>query len=298
MLKATRRRQHAFSRDIGPSAAVLLTALLHSVSAGGCGRAGTTTKPSPPGLPAPQGGGFSQVCANPHYPPNSAPTTIDATPCTVAGNDGAETSQNEAKNNFCAHDPARPITVSAMANLQAQVQQNSSIPFGNPNEHPLTSKPGPAQDRKPLQALGEGTAVILQGFVLVARQEGAESVNCGDNLANIDTNHDIHVIIVDSASQQDECSGVVVEMIPHHRPATWTEQNVTKVANKKLPVRVTGQLFFDSSHSPCQKGTSVPGDPKRISLWEVHPLYEFDVCPQGGCSNGNGWVTLEEFLKE
>jgi hypothetical protein len=108
----------------------------------------------------------------------------------------------------------------------------------------------------------------------------------------------IYISIVDSVSQQDECSSVVAEMIPHHRPASWTAQNVEAVAKKKLPVRLTGQLFFDSSHSPCQNGKSLSGDPKRTSLWEVHPIYEFDVCPQGDCSNGSGWVTLEAFLKE
>jgi hypothetical protein len=265
---------------------------------GGGGGTTTTTTPSAAVEPAGGAAGFVETCTSPHFPPGSAPTTIDATSCTIAGSGGAETLQNEAKNNFCAAGPARPITISEMVNLQAQVQQNSSIPFGSTHGHPLTSKPGPATDRKPLQALGEGTEVILQGFVLIARQEGAEGVNCGANIANIPTNHDIHIAIVDSASQQDECSGVVVEMIPHHRPASWTAQNVMTISSKKLPVRVTGQLFFDSSHTPCQKGTSVPGDPKRISLWEVHPIYEFDVCPQGDCSNGNGWVTLEEFVKE
>jgi hypothetical protein len=40
-------------------------------------------------------------------------------------------------------------------------------------------------------------------------------------------------------------------------------------------VRVTGQLFFDGSHSPCAGGK---GSPKRASLWEIHPVYALDVC--------------------
>jgi hypothetical protein len=295
MPKNTPRTRHVFSRHVAPFAPVALALLMQSASTGSSTTA-TTTTPHSVQTPA-AGSGFVQTCASPHFP-SAAPTTIDDTSCTLAGSGGAETFQNEAKNNFCATGPAKPITIAEMVNLQAQVQQDSSIPFGSTHGHPLTTKPGPATDRKPLQALGEGTAVTLQGFVLIARQEGAESVNCGKNIADIPTNHDIHISIVDSANQQDECSGVVAEMIPHHRPASWTAQNVNAIASKKLPVRLTGQLFFDSSHTPCQKGSGVPGDPKRVALWEVHPIYEFDVCPQGDCSNGNGWVTLEEFLKE
>jgi hypothetical protein len=288
--------RHTFARHVAPFAPVALALLMTSAHRGG-------SKPvTPPPVEDSSGGGgegFSQTCTNPHFPPNSGPTTIDATSCTNGGNGGAEEFQNEAKNNFCAVGPAKVITLPELVNLQAEVQKNSSIPFGNPRSgHPLSVTAGPATDRKPLQALGEGTEVILQGFVLKARQEGAESVNCKGSTADIPTNHDIHISIVDSASQQDECSGVVAEMIPHHRPASWTADNVNAVALKRLPVRVTGQLFFDSSHSPCRNGSSSSGDPKRVSLWEVHPIYEFDVCPQGDCSNGNGWVTLEAFLKE
>ena len=296
MPKTAPRTSHTFSRHVAPFAPVALALLMGSVS----NKGGSKPVTPPPVQVTPGVSGFSQSCANPHFPPNSAPATIDATPCTITGDGGSEAFQNEAKNNFCATDPAKPITIADMVSLQAQVQQNASIPFGNFKDHPLTKKSGPATDRKPLQALGEGTQVTLQGFVLIARQEGAESVNCAKNkeVPDIDSNHDIHISIVDSATQQDECSGVVVEMIPHHRPASWAAQNVMKVAAKKLRVRVTGQLMFDSSHTPCQNGSGIPNDPKRASLWEVHPIYDFDVCPQGDCSNGNGWVTLEDFLKE
>ena len=293
---ATPKKRHAFSRHVSLLSAVALALLMQSASTGGCG--GTATKTTTTQSPVPAETAFAQTCSSPHFPPNSAPTTIDATSCTIVGNGGSETFQNEAKNNFCALGPGKPITIPELITLQVKVQQDSVIPFGNPSDHPITSKPGPATDRKPLQALGEGTPVTLQGFVLIARQEGAESANCGTNIADIPPNHDIHVTIVDTASQTDECSGVVAEMIPHHRPAAWTADNVNIVAQKKLPVRVMGQLLFDSSHTPCQGGKPVSGDPSRASLWEVHPIYEFDVCPQGNCSNGTGWVSLEGFLKE
>jgi hypothetical protein len=189
-----------------------------------------------------------------------------------------------------------------MVGLQKKVEDDGSVPFGNPSTHPLTNQAGPATDRSKLVGWGEGNQVVLTGFVKMSRQEGAESVNCGKGKPNSPPNtaqyHDIHISIVPQATD-DECSGVVVEMIPHHRPTAWTANLVNSVASQKLPVRVTGQLMFDSSHSPCVNGVPVGSgnahDPSRASLWEVHPIYKFEVCTQGDCSGGNGWVPLESW---
>ncbi|HXY01867.1 MAG TPA: hypothetical protein VEI54_13165 [Candidatus Limnocylindrales bacterium] len=283
------KSRHTFARHVAPFAPLAMAMLMHTASPGGGGTAET-----PPTEATEVSPGFSQMCSSPHFPAGGAPTSIDQTSCTLAGNGGAETWQNEAKNNFCAAGPSRPITIAEMVDMQTKVQQDGNIPFGNTHNHPLTATPGPATDRKPLQAMGEGTIVSLEGYVKLARQEGAESVNCGSNVANIASNHDIHIAIVDSPGA-DECSGVVVEMVPHYRPASWTPANVNAVGSANLRVRVTGQLMFDSSHTPCRNGTSIQGDPKRSSLWEVHPIYQFDVCPQGSCNGGVGWVPLEQF---
>lgn len=240
---------------------------------------------------------FKQACSQPNYP-SATPAAIDTTSCGVAGNGGAEAAQNTAKNNFCAPGPAKPTTIEELSSLQEKVQQNKNIPFGNHDTHPLTSSAGPAINRAPLESLGEGTQVVLTGFVRTARQEGGESVNCGKNVPNLPKYHDIHISIV-SDPNKDECSGVVVEMIPHHRPSSWDTLRVNQVARAKLPVRVTGQLLFDSSHSPCINGKPVgtgnAHDPARISLWEVHPVYKFEVCTIGNCSNGTGWKALEQW---
>jgi len=63
-----------------------------------------------------QGTGFQPACSNPHFPSES-PGAIDATSCGLAGKGGAETTQNEAKNNFCAPDPAKPVTLAEMLDL-------------------------------------------------------------------------------------------------------------------------------------------------------------------------------------
>lgn len=234
---------------------------------------------------------FTQSCSQPQFPSASA-TAIDDK-CGPTGKGGDESTQNEAKNNFCASNP-QPMTIPKMQELQTNVQADKSIPFGNRDQHPLSDSPGPAKDRHPLQALGEGNEVVLTGFVKIARQEGAESVNCGTKVPNDAAYHDIHISIV-TGPGKSECSGVVAEMIPHHRPSSWTAEAINAVAKAQRPVRVTGQLMFDSSHSPCSSGKAVRGDPARSSLWEVHPIYKFEVCTTGTCSSGNGWVDIENW---
>lgn len=237
--------------------------------------------------------GLTQSCSAPLFPQPGA-TAIDAV-CGAAGKGGAETHQNQAKNNFCPAGPAAPIDIAGLAALQYKVQADKTINFGNRNTHPLSRKPGPATNRSHLVALGEGNQVVFQGYVLIARQERAESVNCGTAVPNDPAYYDIHISLVDSAANKQECSGIVTEMIPHHRPASWTPDNVLLAAGKQLPVRVTGQLMFDSSHSPCTGGAPVPGDPARVSLWEIHPIYKFEVCPSGNCAAA-GWMTLEDWI--
>ena len=282
------RSSPSFSRHVAPFAPL---ALALAVGAG-TGRLSTP--------PSPEEGGFAQLCENPDFPTDVA-TAMDGTSCPISGNGGKETWQNEAKNNFCAtglpSSPGTPITTSLaeFVSLQNKAEQIPGINFGNTHDHPLTSKAGPVQDRSRLVALGEGNLVQLLGFVKIARQEGKESVNCGSNVPSGADFHDIHISIVLNPADT-ECASVVVEMTPHHRPAEWSAGHVNQVAKAGLLVRVTGQRMFDSSHTPCQNGSAISGDPARISLWEVHPIYKFEVCPQGNCSGG-GWVPLEAWNK-
>lgn len=281
--KKSARPKATFSRRVAPFAPVALALAM---------KVGQPAPKTPP-EPAANLATFSQMCSAPHFP-TMVSTAMDDAACGISGSGGDETFQNIAKNNFCAPDPPVPMTIPELAALQQTVQQRN-IPFGQAGpatKHPLSAEAGPVKDRAPLQSLGEGQQGVLQGFVKIARQEGKESVNCGKNVPDKPEYHDIHISIVQNTSDA-ECAGVVVEMTPHHRPAAWTADLVNKLADAKLLVRVTGQRFFDSSHSPCQKnGASVHGDPLRVSLWEIHPIYKFEVCPHGDCAGG-GWIPLE-----
>jgi hypothetical protein len=275
-----------------------LTAYCFFTAALGCAAQNTST-PAFQDLarkqPAPAKTTFDPVCTMPAYPspaPSVAPV-IDSQ-CGLQGSAGEEANQNAAKNNFCVSGTPKVMTIQDFTNLQNQVDNDPSIPFGNSSK---AGRPaGPATNRAPIQALGEGTLVRINAYVLFARQEGEESVNCGTAVANQSAFHDIHIELVGASNVSDECSGIVAEMIPHHRADSWAADNVEKAAKGNLPVRVTGQLFFDSSHLPCQNGAAIGDNPKRISLWEIHPIYQFEVCSSGTCSSGTGWVPLDQWV--
>jgi hypothetical protein len=238
---------------------------------------------------------FTPTCSSPSFPAPApaVPLGIDQG-CGLEGSGGAEAAQNSAKNNFCAGGTAQSMTIADLRGLQSQVISNSTINFGDQNT--AGRHKGPTTDRGPLKQLGEDKLVTLKAFILIARQEGKESVNCGTNVSNTPAFHDIHISLVESGATTDECSSVVAEMSPHHRPTQWTAPNLMKVANAHAMVRVTGHLFFDSSHVPCDSDTPVRTNPKRSSLWEVHPIYKFEVCT-ANCDGEGTWQTLDLWLQ-
>ncbi len=250
---------------------------------------------------------YKQACTNPQFPaPEKKGLEIDAK-CAEEGaatapkaETKAEEEQNTAKNNYCATDKAGTFKIADFSGLQDKVVADSNINWGR--EKTPTREPGPTTDRKPLRDLGEGKLVVFQGYVLKAKQEGAESVNCElgppedktDTAAAKALLHEIHIVLGESKGA-NECTSIVAEMTPHHRPDAWNHTAVQKAATKQLPVRVTGQLFFDSAHDPCVNGKPPGGgNPLRISLWEIHPIYQFEVCPKGKCAT-TGWVALSDW---
>ena len=240
---------------------------------------------------------FKPTCTSPSFPnpPPKNPLGID-TQCGVSGSGiGAEGQQDTVKNNFCAKGTPKPVTVAYLTSLQAKVEKKKSINFGD--EKSGSRMKGPTTNRAPLKTLGEGQMVTLKAYVLIARQEGGESVNCKANVPDESLFHDIHISLVASKDVSDECSGVVAEMSPHHRPDDWTHTNVDKVSKQKLLVRVTGQLYFDSSHFPCSNGQGVRSNPKRVSLWEIHPIYKFEVCT-ADCDGEGQWLALDVWAKQ
>lgn len=206
--------------------------------------------------------------------------------CSMKGgsSDPAKQAESASKNDFCATTNS-PQVVSHQDLVDLQTKATSA------------NLPKSLPDRKQLDDMGEGKYVSYVAFVKDAHYSdvaAGEAVNC--NIPGNPTN-DIHIVLMADPNDQDECHSTTAEMSPHFRPASWTPENILS-ASKGHPIRVKGHLFYDGSHTPCT-ATSRP-NPKRISLWEVHPVYSFEVCTQttlAECQGNNAeWTPLEQLF--
>ena len=148
--------------------------------------------------------------------------------------------------------------------------------------------------------VSEGDLVGVTGFVALKPADsephantGGESVNC--RIKGTD-NNDFHISITPN-SDESEFQGIVVEMIPQARNADWTTARLHKAQTEKRRVRIRGQLFFDNHHRVNDDAQHPVGkQPKRFSLWEIHPITAFEVCTQSQCSeNSPAWKPLEQW---
>src|SRR5947209_17032497 len=203
--------------------------------------------------------------------------------CSIDGgsSDPSKQLESESKNDFCSETNS-PDIVDHQQLVDLQTKATAA--------HLKKSIP----DRTVLEGMGEGKYVSYIAFVKDAHYSDVskgEAVNC--NIPGNATN-DIHIVLLQNPDD-DECTSTTAEMSPHFRPDAWTPENIMK-ASAGHPVRVKGHLFYDGSHSPCT-ATSRP-NPKRASLWEVHPVYSFEVCSQKSiaeCQAGNAeWTPLEK----
>jgi hypothetical protein len=162
-----------------------------------------------------------------------------------------------------------------------------------------------ADERAALRRLGEGRLVRLAGFLARdrenPRQAGPESVNC--RLPRVE-NNDFHINIAPTAGGE-EFDGVVVEMTPD-RPerlsGAWTRAKLSQAKREGRMVMAEGQLFYDNRHLVRRRqdtGTRFRNQPKRISLWEIHPVTRFFVCRRtnNACDprQPRQWTALENF---
>lgn len=148
--------------------------------------------------------------------------------------------------------------------------------------------------------IGEKRLVKLSGFIatgpLRPRASRGESVNC--RFTGVQQN-DFHITVVPRRTD-DEFAGVVVEMIPQGRPAGWTTAKLNRALDEGRRVMVVGGLFYDNLHVVNDDPANfLNGEPRRMSLWEIHPVTQFFVCrrPNNNCNANNvtDWTRLEDF---
>jgi hypothetical protein len=151
--------------------------------------------------------------------------------------------------------------------------------------------------------LQEGQLVRMSAYILEAHTadytSSGESVNCNfgtgakaKNRVKEDkakTSNDIHIALVKSKDEERECTSATAEVIPHFRPESWDETLFGTTLENHL-VRFTGQLLFDAAHKPCTGPNDEKTNPKRQSLWEIHPIYKVEQCTK---DDGEGKCTGE-----
>ncbi len=222
-------------------------------------------------------------------------------------NSDANTEQNRLKNQFCIDTKPVAIQTTDLVKLQKKVDALDGFKYGSSNSVP--------KDRSPLQdllkvgnkSIGEGTLVTVVGYVIdphYSDVKAGEGVNCkkSGNARN-----DIHFSVsrtwheIDytdkKAKQKELCQLVSGEISPHFRPEPWEVDHLSKL--EKIPVRMTGQLFFDASHKPCTATKMV--NPARAAVWEIHPIYMLEVCKaktKAKCRQkvDSDWMSMDEWV--
>jgi hypothetical protein len=210
--------------------------------------------------------------------------------------DPNKAAQNKGKKHLpdTSSTPVR-LSFADMEDLQKAVAE--LLPPGEHMEVLPKDRKRLAQLQVPSGVIGEGDYVELRGYLSGDGKRrpgpaGDESVNCDG-----EDGVDYHIPVTEEPGV-DEHYAIVTEMIPQARSDDWTPAKLRKILGAKHPVRVRGQLFFDNEH----KVNSNPhhdehGQPKRFSLWEIHPITSFEVCPRSTCTpeSTTGWVALEEW---
>jgi hypothetical protein len=258
---------------------------------------------------------FVQIEAAPPAPPPPSPpppppptcgpgTVIVLHPsCPAVGTHGqgvaySATSDTGLRNMAKRHlpDPActpKPLTFDDLRSLQNYIDNT----FADARTTKTTFQP--TRSLKNIETFegprSEGDAVQLSAYLVVARDEHSESVNCAGS-----DGVDIHINVGPKSLHPTEFDGVVAEMIPQlPRPAGWNSTTLNRLAGKQI--LVVGALTYDNEHfvndNPAKpKG----GQPERFALWEIHPITALYVCPAGdGCdpAQPSQWVSLTDWAK-
>jgi len=241
---------------------------------------------------------FDVGCQLPFEAIETEGLTIDST-CSIDGNSGDDVGkrlESEAKNNFCVDGSPVPVTYEDFTNLETAADNIGGLRnLLKKNRDRLLDIFTQSGGTK----IGEGRLVQFVGFLFdahfsnVGKNKG-ELVNC--KLPE-EADNDIHIQLMKDAVEKDPCNSVTAEMSPHFRPEAWNQLVGLQIDR---PIRITGPLFFDGSHHPCHGDVRV--SPNRISVWEVHPIYQFEVCKinektvsQCDVKNNSLWIPLDKW---
>lgn len=241
----------------------------------------------------------STAAATPAAAAGPCSATLNACPPRGCGGDGSNQAVfNATKRRVPGGTNSRTLTFADFKSLQSRA--NDLV--GQHNQLTQDERDSLVNLSVSAGTVREGSLVKLRGFIsegLEPHANTSESVNCRHTTA---ANNDFHITIVLNAGE-DEFKGIVVEMIPQDRNAGWTLAKLKDIREQGRRVLVVGALFYDNIHTVNDDPNHpLGGQPKRVSLWEVHPITKVFVCTKASnnCSAGStsatsGWKRLEDF---
>jgi hypothetical protein len=225
-----------------------------------------------------------------------------------------DTYLNLLKNQISFTTSSSAIDFFTTANQLASIEQNvQDFPdkVGSRNHADLKDQ---------LAALGEGKLHGAVGFLYSVTPENkgtGETSNC--KLHDNESDVDFHIGIgfdENLAARIREAAGggkklttnekleikhttFIVEMTPHYRAKFrpgWTSGSLKNVIGRQ--VKVVGQLLADNEHNVHSQNCAlgVTQDCWRATIWELHPVTQFQVCHSSNTCNLNSsdWKDLEE----
>jgi len=196
--------------------------------------------------------------------------------------DTAEARDNTIKRTRPPEGPARRLSFDDIMALQQQADQHigqGPDDLSKPQRQKLNDLE--VADRP----IAEGDRVVMVGYIAKGDNglhvnDSGESVNC---LLKKPADNDFHIPLV-AAKDDTEFRGIVVEMIPQDRPQNWTLDDLKGVQASAKQVRVEGALSYDKVHFVNDvPDEPLKDEPKRRSLWEIHPITSFRVCAKEQC---------------
>jgi hypothetical protein len=118
----------------------------------------------------------------------------------------------------------------------------------------------------------ENRFVVVEGYMLLARDEGKEACNCGDTV-----HFDTHTWLGAKATDPRSTASVVAEISPRLKKIHphWNQAGFHALIAAHVKLRITGWMMWDQEH-PDQVGKS------RGTCWEVHPVHRIQALSADG----------------
>lgn len=210
------------------------------------------------------------------------PTFASSSFCPKEGLTGSDTELNMAKNRIDESDTYFPVDFEEVRSLH-----NAD----GAAEKDRDSKNLKPEDKKEILKY-EGIPIRLEGFLALVKDNGqlVGAVVEGKEKCNCDRKEPDHVdyhLWLRAKADNDITQAVVVEMTPRVRVKhpRWIVKDLTFIAAKKFPVRISGWMMFDGEHKEQLFNPDNPGKDKKLirraTLWEIHPIMKVEF-KQGG----------------